>query len=176
MGDVVTAAVVFPDNLPEGLRDSKKISAKKRLVLDGLIRMQGEVSIGRASPQEIDEMGILRATLFAMTRAWEGLSPYVRRNALVIVDGDQAPAINARMELMPRADDLCPTVSAASIVAKVWRDEQVEQLAIIEPQYGWDKNKGYGTKLHVAAIEKYGPSKHHRRSFAPIRQMVRGNI
>lgn len=176
IGDVVTAAVVFTGTIPDGLKDSKKLSEKKRVHFNELIRSRGIVSIGRATVDEIDEIGILAATLVAMKRAWEGIEADIRRQALVIVDGEQAPAINAPMELMPRADDLCPTVSAASIIAKVSRDDDIKLLHVSDGRYGWDRNKGYGTKEHVGAITKFGPSEYHRRSFAPVRGMFKKGI
>lgn len=174
IGDVVTAAVVFPGDLPEGLKDSKRMSAKKRAAFDLLIREHAEVSIGRATVEEIDRMDILQATLLAMRRAWEGIPESLRKTCHLIVDGDKAPPINAPIQLLPKGDDLCPTISAASIVAKVFRDEYVIQLHEDDPRYAWERNKGYGTKDHVRAIYEFGPSRHHRRSFAPIKTMFRG--
>ncbi len=170
---VTTAAVVFVSEAPEGLRDSKKLSEKKRIAFDLAIRECAEVSIGEATVQEIDRIGILAATLLAMRRAWEGIPSTLRRESLVIVDGDKAPSIPGPLELLPKGDDLCPTVSAASIIAKVCRDNAVNKLHELEPHYGWEKNKGYGTRDHIAAIEAHGPSAHHRRSFAPIRTMIK---
>lgn len=172
---VTTAAVVFTSPPPEGLRDSKKLSEKKRLAFDLAIRECAEVSIGEASVLEIDRMGILAATLLAMRRAWDGIPASLRRGGLVIVDGDKAPSIPGPMELLPKGDDLCPTISAASIIAKVRRDQLVTELHEAEPLYGWAKNKGYGTKDHIEAISQHGPSSHHRRSFAPIRTMFGGS-
>lgn len=170
---VTTAAVIFVTEAPEGLRDSKKLSEKKRIAFDLAIRECAEVSIGEATVQEIDRIGILAATLLAMRRAWEGIPSTLRRESLVIVDGDKAPPIPGALELLPKGDDLCPTISAASIIAKVWRDNAVKALHDLEPQYNWGKNKGYGTRDHIAAIEAHGPSVHHRRSFAPIRTMLK---
>lgn len=173
IGDVVTSAVCFLGPLPTGLADSKKISAKKRIVLDEAIRSCAHWSIGRASIEEIDSIGILAATLLAMKRAWMGLDADLRRDALVIIDGDKEPDIRADMEIMPRADQLCPTVSAASIVAKVHRDNAVIGLHNADGRYAWDRNKGYGTRDHFLAIEEHGPSPYHRRSFQPVRGMLR---
>jgi len=173
IGDVVTSAVCFLGEIPAGLRDSKKVSAKKRIVLDEQIRAHGVWSIGRASIEEIDDIGILAATLLAMRRAWLGIDEAIRREALVIIDGDKEPDIRADMEIMPRADQLCPTVSAASIVAKVHRDNAVTGLHHADGRYFWDKNKGYGTKDHFRAIEEHGPSPYHRRSFQPVRGMLK---
>lgn len=173
IGDVVTAAVHFPEQLPEGLRDSKAVSAKKRIVLDIEIRRVAIWSIGRASIEEIDSIGILEATLLAMQRAWLGIPVEIRNGALVIVDGDKAPNISGDMELLPKGDQLCPTVSAASIIAKVHRDNAVQGLHLADNRYGWDRNKGYGTKDHFSAIEEHGPSPYHRKSFNPVRAMLK---
>lgn len=173
IGDVVTSAVFFPAALPEGLNDSKKISAKKRVLLDVQIRECAVWSIGRASIEEIDSIGILEATLLAMRRAWNGIPEEIRRDALVIIDGDKDPGIRADLEIMPRADQLCPTVSAASIVAKVHRDNAVIGLHHADDRYAWDKNKGYGTKDHFRAIEEHGPSPYHRTSFQPVRGILK---
>lgn len=173
IGDVVTGAVYFPDDLPEGLKDSKKVSAKKREILDKQIREIGVWAIGRASIEEIDEIGILAATLLAMQRAWLQIPSLIREQALVIVDGDKAPKITGDMVLLNKADTLCPTVSAASIIAKVHRDNAVSGLHMADDRYGWDRNKGYGTKDHFAAIHEHGPSVYHRRSFNPVRAMLK---
>ena len=173
IGDVVTSAVCFTDTMPEGLRDSKKVTAKRRIVHDEQIRSVASWSIGRASIEEIDSIGILAATLLAMRRAWLGIDEAIRREALVIIDGDKEPQIPADMEIMPRADQLCPTVSAASIVAKVHRDNAVTGLHHADTRYAWDKNKGYGTKDHFRAIEEHGPSPYHRKSFQPVRGMLK---
>ena len=173
IGDVVTGAVCFTGEIPQGLKDSKTISEKKRIILDEQIRGVGLWSIGRASIEEIDSMGILAATLLAMRRAWLGIDESIRRDALVIIDGDKAPDIQAQMEIMPRADKLCPTVSAASIIAKVHRDNAVTGLHMADDRYAWNKNKGYGTKDHFRAIEEHGPSPYHRRSFQPVRGILK---
>lgn len=173
IGDVVTAAVHFHAGMPQGLRDSKAISAKKRVILDTEIRATATWAIGRASIEEIDKIGILEATLLAMQRAWLGIPSDIRAQALVIVDGDKPPKIDGDMELLNKGDQLCPTVSAASIIAKVHRDNAVQGLHLADQRFGWDRNKGYGTKEHFMAIEEYGPSPYHRRSFNPVRAMLK---
>jgi ribonuclease HII len=159
--------------MPTGLRDSKTISEKKRAKLDPEIKAMGLWAIGRASIAEIDEKGILAATLLAMRRAWEGIDRQMRKDAIIIVDGDKAPPIDGKMIIMPKADLLCPTVSAASILAKVCRDAEVTALHGVDERYGWNRNKGYGTKDHFAAIEEFGPSIYHRKSFNPVRAMLK---
>ena len=173
ISDVVTAAVCFVDQMPQGLKDSKSISEKKRTILEPQIKQYAQYGIGRASVQEIDAMGILEATLLAMKRAWMMIDEQIRDSALVIVDGDKTPPIMGDLVLLPKGDQLCPSVSAASILAKVCRDEEIKRLGEIDPRYGWGRNKGYGTKDHVEAIEKHGPSIHHRRSFNPVRSILR---
>lgn len=173
ISDVVTSAVCFTRGMPEGLKDSKTISANKRLLLEPKIKKVAHYGIGRASIQEIDELGILNATLLAMKRAWLEIDEDIRNNSLVIIDGDKAPPITAEMIIMPKADQLCPTVSAASILAKVCRDREIEKLGAMDNRYGWAKNKGYGTKDHQRALEIHGPSEHHRKSFNPVRSMLR---
>jgi len=173
IADVVTAAVIFPGDMPAGLKDSKTISSKKRDILEPQIKEKGIWAIGRATVEEIDEHGILQATLLAMFRAWRGISEEYRNGALVIIDGDKAPKIPGDIILLPKGDQLCPTISAASILAKVCRDKEIEALHLIEGRYNWGKNKGYGTKDHFAAISEHGPSKYHRKSFNPVRTILR---
>lgn len=173
IADVVTSAVIFPGDMPEGLKDSKKISSVKRDILEPQIKAKAIWSIGRASIEEIDEHGILQATLLAMFRAWRGIPEKYRSGALVIIDGDKAPKIPGDIILLPKGDQLCPTISAASILAKVCRDKEIEALHLTEGRYNWGKNKGYGTKDHFAAITEHGPSKYHRKSFNPVRTILR---
>jgi len=166
------AAIWFPRlEIPDGVDDSKKVSEAKRPAIAEAIRKTAIVAVAHATVAEIDELGILRATHIAMTRAWTLLNP--PRDALIIIDGNHVPrGIKGNAVSMPGADAQCPTVAAASIIAKVERDQIVHDLAGDDDIYGWKANKGYGTRAHLAAIDRYGISIHHRRSFAPIRQMV----
>jgi len=173
IGEVTAAAVAFHSPLPVGMKDSKKICENKRNAFNLQIRETAHVAIGTCTLAEIDEHGILQATMVAMERAWMQIPAEVRAIALTIVDGDRMPKMTGDIELMPRADELCPTVSAASIVAKVYRDGIITQLHQDHPQYGWDRNKGYGTKEHVGAIHEYGPTPQHRSGFSPIKQILR---
>lgn len=169
---VTAAAVWFPRlEIPDGVDDSKKVSESKRPKIAEMIRSVAVVSIGHATVEEIDYHGIRKATHIAMTRAWTMLT--APQDALVIIDGSDVPeGIRAQAVAMEGADACCPSVAAASIIAKVERDQMMRVLAGDADLYGWRANKGYGTAAHVAAIEKHGVSVHHRRSFAPIRQMV----
>lgn len=173
-GHVTAAAVWFPDvaMIPEGVDDSKRVTEARRPALAAAIRAVARVAVGEASLEEIEELNILAATHLAMRRAWQALQAPV--DALVIVDGGDVPSgILGDAVAMPRADASCPTVAAASLVAKVHRDGAMAALAGEDDPYGWRENKGYGTPAHIAALQKHGVSAHHRRGFAPVRQMVK---
>lgn len=172
IGDVVAAAVIFHSEKPEGLKDSKKLSAKKREMLDIEIRKSAHVSIGSANIDEINEYGITKATMAAMARAWIML-PWglLEEDVITIIDGNQKPNINGQIILLDKADELCPTVSAASIIAKVYRDNAIIKLHEEYPEYEWNKNKGYGTKKHMARLYEFGYTKYHRTSFEPIKSL-----
>jgi len=170
VGNVVAGAVILPDNfdLP-GLTDSKKLSEKKRQVLYKEITTQCHWSIGQASPQEIDEINILQATMLAMERAIENLSAKYDR---VLVDGNRCPDLE-NCSAIVKGDMKVPAISAASIIAKVTRDQQMIDLDKDYPQYGFIRHKGYGTLEHLSALEEFGIIKgQHRESFAPIRRLV----
>lgn len=172
-GHVTAAAVWFPTlQFPDGVDDSKKVPEGRRDALAYAIRQSAIVSIGHASVAEIERHGISKATHIAMTRAWLMLS--APSNALVIVDGDEVPdGIGAEGVALKGADACCPSVAAASIVAKVDRDQAMRVLAGPEDRYGWVKNKGYGTPFHLKALVEHGPGPHHRRGFAPVRASIR---
>lgn len=170
VGNVVAGAVILPDNfdLP-GLTDSKKLSEKKRQALYKEITTQCHWSIGQASPQEIDEINILQATMLAMERAIESLSAKYDR---VLVDGNRCPDLE-NCSAIVKGDMKVPAISAASIIAKVTRDQQMIDLDKDYPQYGFIRHKGYGTLEHLSALEEFGIIKgQHRESFAPIRRLV----
>jgi ribonuclease HII len=165
-GPVVACAVILPAGLViDGVTDSKKLSAKKRERLSAVIKEQAvSWAIGEASEAEIDTINILQATLAAMARAVEKLKP---RPDELIVDGLFAPKVDERIKVicLPHGDMLNQSVAAASIVAKVYRDLLMEQLHEEYPQYGFNRNKGYGTAEHIKALREYGPCPIHRRSF-----------
>lgn len=170
---MTAAAVWFPQMvIPDGVDDSKKVPEKKRDAVAAAIRQTAVVSLGHASVEEIDKVGILRATLIAMTRAWVMLA--APRDALVIIDGTERPeGINAQILCVPGADGSCPSVAAASIIAKVDRDQAMRVLAGDDDVYGWKKNKGYGTAVHMMALHQHGAGPHHRRSFAPVARVLK---
>ena len=171
VGDVVTAAVILDPNNPiDGLNDSKKLSEKKRNSLfDEICQKALSYSIGRASPSEIDEFNILQATLLAMQRAVAGLTI---KPSKILVDGNRTPEFGIDADAVIKGDGLIAAISAASIIAKVTRDREMEMLDKQFPQYGFAKHKGYPTKAHFEAIEQYGVLTEHRRSFRPVREAL----
>jgi len=170
-GPVVAAAVILnPDDPIEGLDDSKKLTARRRAVLEGEIRARAlYVGVGLSSVEEIDAINILQATFLAMTRAVEalGLVP-----GHVLVDGNRLPRWRYRAEAVVGGDALHPCISAASIIAKEVRDHIMIEAARNFPAYGWESNKGYGSAAHIAALRAHGPTPLHRRSFAPVAQLL----
>lgn len=171
VGDVVTAAVILNPNDPiEGLNDSKKLSEKKRLALFPEIQKRALAwSVGRCSPEEIDELNILHATMLAMKRAVEGL--HVQPD-FVLIDGNRVPDISMAAEAVVKGDLRVAEISAASIIAKVVRDKEMEDLDVQFPEYGFAKHKGYPTKVHFEAIEKHGVIAQHRKSFKPVKRAL----
>jgi ribonuclease HII len=170
-GPVVAAAVVFPagDTL-DGVRDSKKLTRKKREYLDQAIKDRAVCwAIGEADVTEIDSLNILQATLLAMSRA-VGALPVLPE--LVLVDGCHAPDLTCRVRTVVNGDQVVPSISAASILAKVYRDKIMTGFHHFFPEYGFATNMGYPTRSHLAALARYGPTAIHRRSFAPVRAVV----
>lgn len=168
-GPVVAAAVILPEGHGiAGLDDSKKLTAKKRAILEAEILGKTRYSIALCSEAEIDEMNILHATMQAMSRAVAGLDI---RPAEVLVDGNRLPAWDHVARAVVGGDALHPCISAASILAKEYRDRIMIEAAQHYPQYGWDRNKGYGTAEHLAALRQHGPTPLHRKSFAPVAQL-----
>lgn len=172
VGSVVAAAVILDPQRPiEGLTDSKKLTAKKREKL--FVEIQEKAlawSIAEATHAEIDEHNILQATFLAMRRAVDGLSVAPTK---VIVDGNQIPkGITIECEAIVGGDLSHAEISAASILAKVTRDQQMVELDLQYPDYGFAKHKGYPTKAHFAAIEQHGVIDQHRRSYAPVRKAL----
>ena len=171
-GDVVAAAVILDPATPiPGLNDSKKLSDKQRQELVMLIKEHAlALSIGRSSVEEIDSLNILQASLLAMQRAVEALP---RRPQLVYVDGNHLPNWRFQAKAIVRGDAKIPTIAAASVLAKVTRDCEMEALDSLYPGYGLAKHKGYPTKQHLEALAKLGPSPIHRKSFAPVSALLR---
>ena len=163
-GPVCAAAVILPEHLQiPGLTDSKKLTDKKRRELFPIIQEQAiAYGIGLASEQEIDEINILQATFLAMGRALEQLSV---RPALALIDGNRETDFGLPVKTVVKGDSLSANIAAASILAKVTRDNLMLELAQQHPEYGFDIHKGYGTKAHYEALRTYGPCPIHRRSF-----------
>ena len=171
-GPVVTCAVLWPDDhgIAE-LDDSKKLSAKKREALVPLIRQSAlKISFGRAEVEEIDELNILHATMLAMERAVSGLGVI---DAPIFIDGNRVPdGLKGRAEAIVGGDGSVAAISAASILAKVARDEEMTALAELYPGYGLESHAGYPTKTHIEALERLGVTPIHRRSFGPVKRLV----
>ncbi len=172
VGNVVACAVILDPLSPiEGLTDSKKISEKKRLLLDQEIKAKAiDYAFGECTPAEIDDLNILNASLKAMQRAFFNLklSQAIEK---VLVDGNRSPDLPVNCEAIVKGDLLIPSISAASILAKVYRDAQMQILHNKFPVYGFDKHKGYPTKLHLERLKLYGVLAVHRQSFRPVRQL-----
>ncbi|HHG3303568.1 TPA: ribonuclease HII [Vibrio parahaemolyticus] len=171
VGDVVTAAVILDPNNPiEGLNDSKKLSEKKRLALLPEIKEKALAwAVGRCSPEEIDELNILQATMVAMQRAIAGLKV---QPDLVLIDGNRCPELPMDSHAVVKGDFRVAEISAASIIAKVVRDQEMEELDKQYPQFGFAKHKGYPTKAHFEAIEQHGVISEHRKSFKPVKKAL----
>ncbi|EHK9574420.1 ribonuclease HII [Vibrio parahaemolyticus] len=171
VGDVVTAAVILDPNNPiEGLNDSKKLSEKKRLALLPEIKEKALAwAVGRCSPEEIDELNILQATMVAMQRAIAGLKA---QPDLALIDGNRCPELPMDSQAVVKGDLRVAEISAASIIAKVVRDQEMEELDKQYPQFGFAKHKGYPTKAHFEAIEQHGVISEHRKSFKPVKKAL----
>ena len=171
VGAVVTAAVILDPNNPiKGLADSKKLSEKKRLALAEEIKQKALAwSLGRAEPEEIDELNILHATMLAMQRAINTLKI---RPHFVLVDGNRIPKLDMPAQAVVKGDSLVAEISAASILAKVARDQEMVELDLQFPQYEFAKHKGYPTKVHLEKLAEFGALPQHRRSFAPVRKVL----
>ena len=169
IGSVVTAAVILDPNNPiEGLNDSKKLSEKKREQL--FIEIQKNAlawCIAEATHLEVDALNILQATMLAMKRAIEGL---LITPSLALIDGNRCPDTEIACQAMIGGDGLEACIGAASILAKVTRDRQLQQLDVEHPQFGFAKHKGYPTKAHLEAIATYGILPEHRRSYGPVKK------
>lgn len=171
-GPVVAAAVILDDLKPiKGLADSKVLTALRREKLyDEILAKALCCSIAQASVEEIDRLNILQATMLAMKRAVEGLR---LKPVKVLVDGNRLPVLSMLAEAIVKGDALVPSISAASILAKVHRDRWCEQFHLEYPQYGFAGHKGYGTAEHLAALREHGACPQHRRSFSPVAEVLR---
>ncbi len=170
-GDVVAAAVILDPTRPiAGLRDSKKLSPRRREELALVIRERALAwSVARATVAEIDELNILQASLLAMHRAVRALQP---QPAYVLVDGNRLPRWEYAAEPVVKGDDRVPAIAAASILAKVQRDQELVDLERQYPGYGFAAHKGYPTAAHLSALQTLGVTPVHRRSFAPVRALL----
>ena len=170
-GPVFAAAVILDDLLPiKGLADSKKLTPKKREHLYEFIKAQALCfCVATASVEEIDQLNILQATLLAMQRAVKGLR---LKPSKVLVDGNRLPVLDIRAEAIVKGDATAPSISAASILAKVERDRWCVEVDAQFPNYGFLTHKGYGTQVHLRALQEHGPCVLHRRSFAPVAKLL----
>lgn len=173
-GPVVAAAVILRGQVPAGLDDSKKLSARRRAALFAALHDSDcLIGVGQASVAEIDALNILQATWLAMTRAVEALGEALGEPpAHVLVDGNRLPKWRWPATAIVGGDGIEPAISAASIIAKVTRDRIMADLDEQHPGYGWAANQGYGTAAHAEGLRRLGVTVHHRRSFAPIRALV----
>lgn len=176
-GPVVAGAVLLCKPRPSGLDDSKKLSAIRRSELEATIKRRCQWAVGVVDVEEIDRLNIFGATMLAMTRAVASLCEMLGEEPHeVLVDGNMTP--HGRREewrwtarAIVGGDAIEPCISAASIIAKEHRDRLMRDLALAHPHYGWERNAGYGTPEHLAALRLHGATPHHRRSFAPVAQL-----
>ncbi|MES0828016.1 ribonuclease HII [Ruegeria sp. SCP11] len=170
-GPVVAAAVILnPEDIPEGLNDSKKLTAKRRATLEDALRERAEIAIAEASVAEIDEHNILRASHLAMERAVAALNP---PPDYLLIDGNMIPrGLTIPAEAVVKGDAHSVSIAAASIIAKNWRDQLMVDLAQQHPGYGWETNAGYPSKQHRDALRNLGVTPHHRRSFKPVHNIL----
>lgn len=178
-GPVVAAAVVLGAQPPEGLADSKVLSGARRAKLEPLICASCHWALGIAEVEEIDRLNIFAATMLAMTRAVAALERQLVGSAIrmALIDGNITPAKHCaewrwQARAIVKGDATEPCISAASILAKEHRDRLMRAAAAEFPHYGWDRNAGYGTAEHLAALRQHGASPHHRRSFAPVAAVI----
>ena len=177
VGSVVAGAVVLDPSRPIlGLKDSKKLSPTKREYLYAEIMQKAKAwGIGQASSIEIDELNILQATMVAMRRAVEDLANRLGEwPSKALIDGNRCPQLPITSEAIIQGDAKEPAISAASIIAKVTRDQQMQDLHLRHPQYGFNQHMGYPTEVHIQALREYGPCVEHRRSFSPVRELISG--
>lgn len=170
-GPVTAAAVILnPDDIPAGLNDSKKLTARARATLAAEIEARATVAVAHASVEEIDTLNILRASHLAMERAVAALSP---QPDFLLIDGNMIPrGLTMPARAVVKGDARSLSIAAASIVAKVWRDRIMVDLAQQFPGYGWETNAGYPSKAHRAALQNLGVTPHHRRSFKPVHNIL----
>jgi ribonuclease HII len=174
-GPVFAAAVVLdPDRPIAGLKDSKKLSPKKRDALyEQILSNAKAYSVALANVHEIDNLNILRATMLAMQRAVQGLIlSFGRLPDKALIDGNRCPDLEIKTEAIVQGDALVAEISAASILAKVSRDRHMLELDVVYPQYQFARHMAYPTALHIELLNQYGPCPEHRRSFGPVKQLL----
>ena len=169
-GPVISAAIILnKEIIPEGINDSKKLSKKKRIIINEQLILHHSYAIGVATVEEIDKINILQASLLSMKRAILGLKIVPKS---ILVDGNKLPDLEYKMYPIVKGDSKSVSIAAASIIAKVYRDKLMEDLSIQYPGYYWEKNSGYGTKQHLLALNNLGVTPIHRKTFAPIYNML----
>ena len=171
-GPVVACAVCLPvgfdRKVTRRLKDSKQIDREEREELSAILREQVAYGVGQADVEEIDRINILKASHLAMLRAYEGLPS---RPGYALVDGNQAPNLPCPITCIIGGDGISLSIAAASIIAKVARDQIMRELAVAHPVYGWETNVGYSTRGHLTALKEHGPTPYHRRSFRPVYEL-----
>ena len=174
VGPVYAAAVILKKKLnKKKLKDSKKLTKKNREILEKYIKKNSYWSIGSASLKEIEKFNILNASLLAMKRSIKKLK---FKPSIIFIDGNKSPdLIGYKLKCIIKGDQKIPEISAASIIAKVARDRLITKMSKKFSKYAWSKNAGYGTKQHLMAIKKFGITKHHRKTFAPIHNILSPN-
>ena len=175
IGPVYAAAVILNKSVNSKIiKDSKTLTREKREILFNYIKKNSIWATGKASVKEIDKLNILQASLLAMKRAIKKLK---KKPSQVLIDGNKIPDLkNYNLRAIVKGDQKIPSISAASIIAKVTRDKFIKTLAKKNKGYNWDQNFGYGTKQHLNAIKKLGVNKHHRKTFSPISKLKKHNI
>ena len=171
VGPVFAATVIFKKNVDKKkIKDSKKLSKNKRNLLEKYIKKNSIWTIGSASLKEIEKLNILNASLLAMERSIKKLKS---KPSLIMIDGNKLPIMNGyKLKSIVKGDQKVPEISAASIIAKVSRDRLISKMSKKFVKYCWNKNSGYGTKQHLKAIKKFGVTKHHRKTFVPIHNIL----
>ncbi len=171
VGPVFAATVIFKKNVDKKkIKDSKKLSKNKRNLLEKYIKKNSIWTIGSASLKEIEKLNILNASLLAMKRSIKKLKS---KPSLIMIDGNKLPIMNGyKLKSIVKGDQKVPEISAASIIAKVSRDRLISKMSKKFVKYGWNKNSGYGTKQHLKAIKKFGVTKHHRKKFSPVHNIL----
>ena len=171
VGPVFAATVIFKKNIDKKkIKDSKQLSRNQRNLLEKYIKKNSVWAVGSASLKEIEKLNILNASLLAMKRSIKKLKS---KPSLIMIDGNKSPIMNGyKLKSIVKGDQKVPEISAASIIAKVSRDRLISKMSKKFIKYGWNKNSGYGTKQHLKAIKKFGVTKHHRKTFVPIHNIL----